>query len=98
MNVLQASQQFHDRIFCQFGSIIAIRVAAGDAENPLADHLLDGVLDFARLASIFDALGDDVGQSHLLLDGVQQDGSAVGAGVRSVESDHGRFREQIGKP
>ena len=50
--------------------------------------------DLARLSAIAQAIGEPLAQSELLIDGLEQQGSAVRAAVLLVESGNHRLRNE----
>jgi hypothetical protein len=78
--------------------VVRVRVAAGDPEGPLAQQLLDLVSDLARLTPVAQAGGQSLRQAELLVDGFEQQRTAVRAAVLLVElRDHGLARDELRK-
>jgi hypothetical protein len=86
-----------DGIVGELVAVATIGVPQGDRKQSLLDELGETVADLARLSPIAKALGDRFAQSELLIDGLEQQGTAVRAAVLLVEAGHDGLRNQIGK-
>ncbi len=78
-------QQLVHGIVGQPSSVVAVGVPAGQPEDPLPEQLERLVVDLARLTVVVEARGHALGQLQLGVDALQQDGPAVGAGMRLIE-------------
>ncbi len=87
---IAAEQELLHRIVGEPRRVVAIGVAAGQAEHPLPDQIQDRVLDFAGLPGIGQAPGQAGRQAQLFVDALHQDGPAVRAGVRLIEARNDR--------
>jgi hypothetical protein len=74
-----------DRIVGQPGGVVAVGVAAGEAEEPLPEQLERLMPDLARLPGIVEALGQPLSEPPVGIDPLEQDRATVGTGVRLVE-------------
>ena len=91
-----ARQQLVHGIVRDARRVVPVRVAAGDAEGPLPQQLLDLVSDLARLTPVIQAGGQPLREAELLVDGLEQQRTAVRAAVLLVElRDHGLAREEL---
>jgi hypothetical protein len=86
-----------NRVMAEPGGVVCIGVATGDSEDSLGEkfpHLVD---NFSRLPSVNETVGKSFGDPKLLVNGFQQDGSAIGAGVGEVETGHQGSVEKLWK-
>ena len=77
--------------------IVAVGMAAGDAEHPLADQVLERVPDLLRCPAVNQTPAERLDQPVDALGGLEQHGTAVRARLLTVERGHERLAEQIGK-
>jgi hypothetical protein len=71
--------------------IVAVGVATGEPKHPLPDQVPERVQHLAGLAPVPDRRGQAPGQAKPIVDPLQQQGSAVRAGVRLVEPGDDRL-------
>ena len=88
-------QQLVDRVVDQPGGIVAVGVATGQPEDALPQQIPERVRDLAELAPVADRAGQAPGQPELLVGQLQQQGAAVGAGVRLVEARDDRLGNPV---
>jgi hypothetical protein len=74
-----------NRVAPQPACVIAIRVAAGDRIQTLAEQIAERVPDLARLAPVVDRVDQSLAQAEPLIARLEQDRSAVGAAVLLVK-------------
>ena len=70
-------------------------MAAGDAEDPLTDQLLERVPDLVRRAFVDQTPGERLDQAVHALGRLEQDGAAIGARLLAVELGDEGLVEQI---
>jgi len=75
--------------------VIAVRIAAGNGENSLLEHLTNLVIDFAGLAIIAQTLCEPFGEMKTLVASLQKDGTTVGTPVGLVEFDDEGLAKKI---
>lgn len=99
ISVHRASAYEHlvDRIVGELVAVVAIGIPQGDGEQPLLNQLAKTVTNLARRPSIPQALGEPLAQPELLVEGLEQQGPAVGAAVRLIEGGHDGLGNQVGK-
>ena len=89
-------QQLVDRIVGQPGGVVAVGVAAGQAEHALAQQLEELMPDLARLPRVAEGVGQSLRQAELGVDRLEQDGAAIRTGVGHVEARDDRLRNPAG--
>ena len=90
-----AWRAFSNGVVGQMVGVIAVGMAAGDAEDPLSEQVGQYVPHLARFAPV-DQTADEPGHQPVhLLGRLEQAGAAVGAGVRLVEAGDQRLVEQV---
>ena len=77
--------------------IVAVGMAAGDAEHPLADQVLERVPDLLRRPAVNQTPAERLDQPVDALGRLEQHGAAVRARLLAVERGHERLAEQIGE-
>ena len=91
-------QQLVDGILGQMVGIVPVRMAARDAEHPLADQVFERVPDLLRRALVGQTPGEALDEVVYPLGRLEEHGATVGAGLLPVEGGHDRlaaeFREQ----
>ena len=90
-----AEQQLVDRVVGEAVRIVAVRMPAGDAEDPLADQVRQRVPDLLRRAGIGQTPGQRLEQAVHALGRLEQDRPAVGTRLFLVEPGVQRLVEQI---
>ena len=85
---ISTNEQLVDRIMCKTTRIVAVGVAACQTEDPLAEEIGDLVAHASESAGVVNAVGDPGRQPESLVDGLQQDGPSIGAGVGFVKGRH----------
>lgn len=80
------NKQFMDGIIRQASGIVAIGVATRHRKYPLPNQLADVVDDLGAVAFVFDAFGQESGQSPALVGALQENRSAIGAAMMLVKS------------
>ena len=78
-------QHLEDGIGAQAVGVVAVEVAEGDAEDALAQHVGEGMLDAGAEAGVAEAGDEGGGEAQQLVAGREQGGAAVGAGQGGVE-------------
>ena len=86
-------QQLVDRVVGQPVRIVAIGVPAGDAEDPLADQILERVADLLGRPAINQTPGKRLDQAIHSVGRLEQDGSATRTCLLAVERGHDRLVE-----
>ena len=84
-----------DRVVGEPVPIVAIGMAARDAEDPLPQQIRQRVADLAGLPVVDQTVGEPLDQPVLSLRRLQQNGSAIGSRMRLIERRDDRLREQI---
>ncbi len=82
---IAVEEQLVDRIVHHAARVVAIGVATGDAKDALAEQLEALVLNLAWLPEIDEAARQALGQLELSVESLEQDRSAVRAGIGHVE-------------
>lgn len=85
------------RIIGKSRRIVAVGVAAGNPEHPLAYQIVQAVLDFARLAFIHEALGNPTGQLQPIIARLEQHRATIRAALRLIKPRHHRPVKQLAK-
>ena len=93
-----SQQQLVDRIVGEMVGIVAIGMAAGDTEDPLADQVLERVPNLLRRAFIHQTAGERLDQAIHPLGRLEQHGPAIRTRLLAVEGGHERLVEQIREP
>jgi len=88
---IAVQQQLVDRIVGQSGGVVAVGVATGQAEHALAHQVAQRVGNLARLPPVAEGAGHLRRQRQPVVDQLQQEGAAVGAGVRLIEAGDDRL-------
>ena len=84
-----------DGVVGQMVGVIAVGMAAGDAEDPLSEQVGQRVPHLARFAPV-DQTADEPGHQPVhLLGRLEQNGAAVGAGMRPIEAGDQPLVEQV---
>ena len=78
--------QLEGRIEAQEIQVVAVLVAAGNGEEPRADHLVIAVTHPRRVAPIGQARGQGSGDRQALLDLAQEQDTAVGGHLPAIET------------
>ena len=84
-----------DRVVGEAVAVVAVEMAAEDAENALADQVRQRLTSLVRRSLVEQALGERLDQTVDALGGLQQNRPAVGAGLLLVELGVQRLLEQI---
>ena len=79
------TEHLMDRIASQSTGVVAIRIATGNGVQALAQQIPNRMADLARLAPVIGAVDQRFGHPGPSIAGLQQDRSAIGAGVLLVE-------------
>jgi hypothetical protein len=74
-----------DRVVDEPPGVVAVGVSTGEPEDALTQQISQRVRHLAGLATIADGTGQAPGQPQPIVDRLQENGAAVGTGVRLVE-------------
>jgi len=88
-------QQLVDRVVGQLGRVVAVGVAARQAEHALTDQVAESMGDLAGLPTVADGAGQPHRQAQPVVDRLHQDGAAVGTGVRLIEAGNDRLGNPV---
>src|SRR5215831_9779112 len=76
------------RVRTQPRRIVGIRISASDRHHPLRKQLTQFMLNFFRLPSVLQSLGESRGQMQTLIGSSQQNRSAIGTALSLIELRH----------
>ena len=88
-------QQLVDGILGEVVGIVPVRMAARDAEDPLADQVFERVPNPLRRTLVDQTPGESLDEVVHPLGCLEQHGTAVGARLLSVERGHDRLADQL---
>jgi hypothetical protein len=88
---IAVQQQLVDRIVGQAGGVVAVGVATGQAEHALPHQVAQRMGNLARLPPVAQGARHLRRQRQPVVDQLQQQGTAVGAGVRLIEPSDDRL-------
>ncbi len=94
---IAAQQELVNRVVREPVGVIGIRIAAGEAEDPLGQQVPERVPHLPRLPIVDQATREAIDQAVRAFGGVQQDRAAIGTRVRLVEGRDQRFVEEVRK-
>ena len=94
-NRVSVEQQLVHRVVGEAVAVVAVGMAAGDAEDALADQVHQRVPNLVRRPLVEQAPGERLDQTVDALGGLQQNRPAVGAGLLLLELAVQRLVEQI---
>jgi hypothetical protein len=86
-----ADRHLEGRVGFERVTVIAVGIARRDQQRPVADHLGNPVPHPFRVARVFDAGGQAVGELEALLDRRQQQDTGIRGQPAAVESDMHRL-------
>src|SRR2546426_1057876 len=92
---IAVEQQLVDRVVDQPRGVVAVGVATGQPEDALPQQIPERVRHLAGLATVADGSGLAPGQTEPIVDRLQQNGAAVGTGLRLVEPGDDRLRNPV---
>jgi hypothetical protein len=81
----RSTQELLHRIRSDSSDIVGVFVSAGDAENPLANQVDHSVANLAGLSPVLQAGGQTASQTQPLIDGLQQQSTAIAGRVGRIE-------------
>jgi len=87
-------QQLVDRVVGQLGRVVAVGVAACQAEHALTDQVAEPMGDLAELPTVADGAGRPHRQAQPVVYRLHQHGAAVGTGVL-IEAGHDRLGNPV---
>ena len=90
-------QQLVDGVVGKVLGIVAVRMTAGDAVDPLTDQVLQRVPNPLRRARVDQTPGERLDEAEDALGRLEQDGSAIGAGLGPVEGGDDTLVHQVRK-
>ncbi len=90
-------QQLVDRVVGEVVGVVAIGMAVGNAEDPLAEQLRQRVPDLPELPPVHQTPGETRYQPIHALRRLEQDGAAIGTRVLAVERRDEGLVEEIRK-
>ena len=92
---ISPEQQFMNGIVGEAVGIVAIGMAARDAEDPLAQQIRQRMPNLAGLPVVDQTLGEPLDHAILTLRGFEQDRTAIGAPVLLIEGGDEGLVEEI---
>src|SRR5207245_5886790 len=92
---IACGQQLVARVVDRPPGVVAIGVATGQPEDALPQQIPERVRHLAGLATVADRAGQLPRQPEPIVDRFQQDGAAVGTGLRLVEPGDDRPRNPV---
>ena len=88
-------KQLVDRVVRQVVGIVAVRMTARDAEDPLPNQVRERVSNLRRRALVGETTGKPLDEAVHALRRLEKDGAAIRARLLAVESGHEGLVEEL---